>query len=171
MHAFISECSFSLTHHPVQSVHSFDFLFHATPFFWIKWHEWHFKVGDLDKSLGDTACARKSCHLMHNTDELLAFGCESSQPWITGLIIFHKDEDISSRFVSNQLERDGLSRISHRQGTHGYSVTLDGKSKGGGKRFRSHTQMNHRVAAKAKVLYCFFYLWDKSKGKEFPKKS
>lgn len=91
MHGFINEGSFSLTHHTEQSVDIFYFLFGATPFLWIKWHKWHLKVVDLDKPCpGHTDCAWESCHLMHNTNELWALECETSQPWITGLIILHK---------------------------------------------------------------------------------
>lgn len=41
-------------------------------------------------SLGHTDCAWESCHLVHNTDELWALECETSQPCISGLMNMHK---------------------------------------------------------------------------------
>lgn len=100
-----------------------------------KWRIWT----NLEETQLVPESAATSC-----TTQMNCRMCESSQPWITGLVILHKDEDVSSRFVSNQLVRDGLSRISHRQGTLGNSVTPDEKSKGGGKHFRFHREINQR---------------------------
>ena len=78
--ASINEQSFSLTNHPKQSVH-FYFLDGLTLFLWIKWHEWHLKVEDLDRPcLWNTACTWESCHLMNKTDALGTLSVKSVSP-------------------------------------------------------------------------------------------
>lgn len=65
-----------VTHWPKQPAGTLHFpFFRVTPALWIKWHQWHLKVEDLDER--DAACARESCHLVQNTDELWASECEN----------------------------------------------------------------------------------------------
>lgn len=146
MHAFIHEHSFSLTHHIQQSVDMSYFLFGVAPLSWIKWHEWHLKVLNLDRPcLGHTDCAWESCHLMHNTDELWALECETSQPWITGLIILHKMKAALSETSWRGMAWAGhLTRRQHCVCSHQHEMESQRKEGSVSDHTHTHTKLQSR---------------------------
>lgn len=124
------------------------FLFSVKPFFWIKWHDWHLKVEDLDKPrLGDTACAWESCHLMHNTDELWGLECETSQPWIIWLIILHKMKKTPAALSHTSWRGMAWAGSLTTRQKLGCSPTPDRKPIEGWKDLQSHTHIKNTEQA------------------------